>query len=1487
MARTRGAADKKQRKSRGTMSTAAVERQQTSRQATERDTRRREKERAERDRPAATFFRPRSLSRQPQNTAGDERPSSSSGNNISSGGGGGNDKDDTAVNEEGRELRGVERRSDEEHNSNQSEEQDEAITIDNTSPRFISPEDVTASLDIDEEEEGLDEDDCDGDDDDGNEKEQPKEEGVMREVLRAVQDRIKYEESKTFPALKERWMLQFLKDHRWSIPREKIPSIVRKLKLKHDINLFKYYYTRLDVWLPDLQHDCMPCCVNCKRNHAVGVHGYLRHPGRMVVNRTENYYILTRRYICHDCKKQNDRLKAIAKDAATAAAAAANVEIAEVEVKIQTTFLAWDRRILPLFPDGIGKTFPAFFTKRAGVDMSLIDLMRPLVTKGIRPEAFSELLLELHTKEWTRRHIQYERDVAKKERLFPGFALTAPLFSEFSDRHFYNGGVPSPKYIKHVFLLYQDTISDHMAKEVKKRPVKFIFWDASYKAPKRMCQHNGEQIFKALVTGMNELGEVRIQFFVHTDSHDQMMCVLEAFKATNKTLGIEDPKYFVTDNPTADAAFVTSVFGSLQKQQQKLDDQCTDIPLTPSSIDYSRNEVKVLSTDQEVNLAITAMWDVAKGKVIGLDAEWTVTKNRYGQVTESGTVALIQIGYIDGDDKITTLLVRTNKMKRLPHRLASLLTGHMFTMVGVNVSADIIKIGKDFNIRDIQQNKRQKDRTNVINLGPFARARDVVQSGSVGLKQLCELVLKKRLDKETDTRLSRWDQNTLSDDQVKYAALDAIASLKIFLKLNEKPDLTRRCTMDDVSVGVKVDVVPMYGSVSCMATRAATGIIINVDQCKSPCDVTPKYVKAGKETVAIKLVKIYSTGFQLPAYSYQPSDSRASPATLSHFEEGCHVVLPVHMLKHHVDSNHVRSTPTEPSDPNSFPMITTPCQDGMSPQASDETADADEAVVDYPVEDDGDEDVRRNSFSEETISMEDIELIRAAAEQSESVQSVENLFPCKELSPSPSPTDIVDKHSVCLGDAFHAMKRHITPMHHEGKKSFFVALRDAFLVWNKDKLEELKGHLREEGRSEEEIEKKMLFTSTLFTDCVDRYIPPPSLLYFRVRAVFVLFGKLVDSKTKKPLFNAKAWRCANNLLDEILLGYYSDPPDVQWYTKRLKKNGTVATNRFGMELYDCSRGTNRVESFHKDLVTTWGSWPLGLEMSTKVLAEKRHRHNHRVSEKRRDGFPKIGHYDTWEIDELQLLVHKNRGFLLYPHWSNSSEYVSTEESFDVVALQSPDVQQALEARCQAISPLPTLTKDLQFQCNAMGTPLPFLPFSTNEERIKFSEYVHSLSSPLSATDYNQAAVDWCAFVDGVNIMPKLPCHFRTNMRKWEKNQRCKDLFKRSKSGRDKLTELNSIEHADAPNQSIPLPPPMPQPQPGAMHGQSFTIVAGNAIGEVPLDETRKKRKNGERGKDGKKRRPRRCKLCVENGGPHFNTCKGRSPNGKCQHFSPS
>ena len=640
------------------------------------------------------------------------------------------------------------------------------------------------------------------------------------------------------------------------------------------------------------------------------------------------------------------------------------------------------------------------------------------------------------------------------------------------------------------------------------------------------------------------------------------------------------------------------------------------------------------------------------------------------------------------------------------------------------------------------------------------------------------------------------------------------------------------------------------------------------------------------------VTKIYSTGFKLPKYTYQPSDCQASPATLSNFQEDCCIVVPVHMLKRHVNSDHVRSTPTDASSPPS--NLTAPAQESLPPynvENEEDVLDEGDNRSDETVE------VEVNSLSDnlfitgkEVISEQEIELIRASIEQTSSMHPAQNLFPCPEhLPPSPAPNDIKNYYRGVMGDAFHAMKRQDVPMVHDAKKAYYIALRDAFFEWDSDKLEELKQHMRNDGMNDEMIEKEMLFSPNTFTACVPRRIVSPRFLYYRVRAVFVLFGNMKDAKSKKPLFNKRAWNSAKNLLNEILSGYYSDPPGVQWYTKRLKKDGSVAVNKYGMTLYDCSRGTNRVESFHKDLVTEWGSWPMGIEMSSKLLSEKRHRYNHRVSEIRREGFPKIGHYDTWEVEELQVLVLKNRGFLLFPNWSNSCEYLVPKESFDIVALQSTEVQEALEARCQSISPLPKLPRELQFQCQAMGTPLPFLPFSTNEERLQFSNYVHDLPD-VSKIDDKQAAVDWCSFVDGLNIWPKLPVHIRTYMRKWEINQRSRDKFEHARSGMEKLAELNAIQEEADPLPPILHPPPMPQPQPQALHNEPYTVVANSVIGTIPDSSSGQKRKKRVRGKDreGTKRNPapRRCLLCVNNGGLNFATCLGRTPRGNCEYFTP-
>ena len=62
------------------------------------------------------------------------------------------------------------------------------------------------------------------------------------------------------------------------------------------------------------------------------------------------------------------------------------------------TFMGYKPRARELLPFGYGDEYPAFHTYRGGLDRCVIDLMRPLFNKGVRPEALSSLMLEMHTK---------------------------------------------------------------------------------------------------------------------------------------------------------------------------------------------------------------------------------------------------------------------------------------------------------------------------------------------------------------------------------------------------------------------------------------------------------------------------------------------------------------------------------------------------------------------------------------------------------------------------------------------------------------------------------------------------------------------------------------------------------------------------------------------------------------------------------------------------------------------------------------------------------------------------------------------------------------------------------------------------------------------------------------------------------------------------------------------------------------------------------
>jgi hypothetical protein len=869
--------------------------------------------------------------------------------------------------------------------------------------------------------------------------------------------------------------------------------------------------------------------------------------------------------------------------------------------------------------------------------------------------------------------------------------------------------------------------------------------------------------------------------------------------------------------------------------------------------------------------------DISGGR-IGLDAEWNQLVSCRGIQTGTSKVQTMQLAYRNSEDELNVLVLAVGKFEKLPPRLVSLLDGtDGIDIFGVNVSADLVKISRDFQEADMMK-MNHKMRPDVHNLGMLARRRDVVQDAGSSLELIAMHVLNIKLDKTL--RCSNWS-GKLTDDQIKYAAIDAAVSLEVGEKLLEMPDLSRRLTQEAAIPGVKVDMIPRHGSIACMATRAATAIIIDSVTCTCPPGMVygkkkQIEVRAGKGCYVVVVNKVFSPALIIPNYKSEGG----LPVMIAAFPDNHPFMLPICMMKEHVDSPHVRATPIAASEntmvgrskPASCcdtpPDVNNSISDSSAKAAESHDGElADEEVCGYLDFDagieTGDSEYENGDVTDdgnEDITDLDIEGLRCALFDSDKAQSGGKFIECSHLSAPPDPKHMVDKFSSVLGDCFHAMDRTKVPIRHEARKGFFVALREAFFVWNPVKLKELEQRMMNSGLSAAAIKRQRYYNTQLFRNCVDRSVPPPRMLYWRVRAVYATYGPLIDSKSKAPLFHARAWSKADNLLKEILEGYYSDPPGIELYSVRLKDDGTVMRNKYGMEIIECSRGTNRTEAYHKNIMVAFGSWAQGVEMSDCLLRERRHRHNQNVSEKRRFGFPRIGHYDTWLVDLLQILVMKNHGMRIYPDLSNTSDYIATDESFDSIALHSHRLDDAVRERYAELHKHSIkLTRDQRYLCRVMGTPLPFLPFSCEQEYKAYAKFV--IGGVLPKDDEN-AAIGFCPFIDGKEIFPKLPTHMRTYKDQWERNQRVKESVRRVERKNNILLALNDtivprgetqnannsmIEEANGGEtitslqQSLPLlhvPPrrqivpgqmiPMPPPQ-AINHSIHAMIVGGVSI----------------------------------------------------------
>ena len=101
---------------------------------------------------------------------------------------------------------------------------------------------------------------------------------------------------------------------------------------------------------------------------------------------------------------------------------------------------------------------------------------------------------------------------------------------------------------------------------------------------------------------------------------------------------------------------------------------------------------------------------------------------------------------------------------------------------------------------------------------------------------------------------------------------------------------------------------------------------------------------------------------------------------------------------------------------------------------------------------------------------------------------------------------------------------------------------------------------------------------------MERYVPAPEILTPRVTQVLQFYGPLLDAVTGQPLFNDSSWEKAKNVIENVRMGYYSDPPGVSLYT-------ICGTDPNGLLLYRCLQGTNNVEGgIHQNIIKWFGSY---------------------------------------------------------------------------------------------------------------------------------------------------------------------------------------------------------------------------------------------------------------------------------------------------------
>ncbi|GBE79022.1 hypothetical protein SCP_0202190 [Sparassis crispa] len=231
------------------------------------------------------------------------------------------------------------------------------------------------------------------------------------------------------------------------------------------------------------------------------------------------------------------------------------------------TYQSWSPDILNVLPAPLAQQFTFHLTYQNGLSDQVVALLRLCFQRGLGPVPFAETLRTMHVRHFDRLHLQY-LEMVKLCMLAVKTGLLAlhEEFGAWDDPKGYAGYVPSAKYLHSFYDMHIESHAPEMDQYTAMLPACVLSIDHSHKVPKHLGKVNGEAVFGALHTVVNEYGECRAINFTPTKAHDQFMPALSLIPHSLRKYGHTDVELVFTDNVHGDKAELERVFPSLSSQ---------------------------------------------------------------------------------------------------------------------------------------------------------------------------------------------------------------------------------------------------------------------------------------------------------------------------------------------------------------------------------------------------------------------------------------------------------------------------------------------------------------------------------------------------------------------------------------------------------------------------------------------------------------------------------------------------------------------------------------------------------------------------------------------------------------------------------------------------------------------------------------------------------------------------------------------------------